>query len=82
MDEPLNDSNRPIYNGIYEQKMHASNLMNVLSEIETELNDDVVNHVEDIMMFYAGFTSVESISKEDLVVLDGKLNALKAALMA
>ena len=37
MDEPLNDSNRPIYNGIYEQKMHASNLMNVLSEIETEL---------------------------------------------
>ena len=82
MDEPLNDSNRPIYNGIYEQKMHASNLMNVLSEIETELNDDVVNHVEDIMMFYAGFTSVESISKEDLVILDGKLKSLKAALMA
>lgn len=82
MDQPINDENRAIYNGIYEQKLHASNLMNVLSEIETELNDDVVNKVEGIMMFYAGFTSAEDITAEDLKELDGKLNALKRALTA
>ena len=79
MDQPINDENRPIYNGIYEQKLHASNLMNVLSEIENELDEDVVNHVEDIMMFYAGFTSPEAITSEDLKELDTKLTALKAS---
>jgi hypothetical protein len=82
MDEAMNDENRPVYNGIYEQKLHASNLMNVLSEIETELDEDVVNHVEDIMMFYAGFSSVEDITSEDLKELDGKLKALKGALIS
>ena len=56
--------------------------MNVLSEIETELDEDVVNHVEDIMMFYAGFSSVEGITLEDLKELDGKLRALKGALIS
>lgn len=79
-DEKLNDENRPIFQGIYEQKVHASNLMNVLSEIETELDDDVVDHIEEIMMFYAGFASVESITSEDLVELENKLYALKSAL--
>lgn len=82
IDEDLSDENRPIYNGIYEQKMHASNLMNVLSEIENELKPEVVDSVEDLMMFYAGFTGVESISTDDLKELDGKLRALKTALTA
>jgi len=79
-DEALSEENRPIFQGIYEQKVHASNLMNVLSEIETELDDEVVDHVEEIMMFYAGFASVESITSEDLTELENKLMALKAAL--
>lgn len=81
-DQPLNDENRPLYQGIYDQKMHASNLMNVLSEIETELEDDVVAHVEDIMMFYAGFSTVEDISQEDLQELEAKLQNLKSALLS
>ncbi|GAB5538737.1 MAG: hypothetical protein Salg2KO_08400 [Salibacteraceae bacterium] len=82
IDEPMSEENGPIYNGIYEQKMHASNLMNVLSEIESELDEDVVNNVEDLMLFYAGFSSPEAITPEDLAELEKKLEALKASLIA
>lgn len=81
-DEPMNEQNAPIYAGVYEQKMHASNLMNVLSEIETELEEDVVNNVEDLMLFYAGFSSAESITQEDLVELEKNLKALKESLLS
>ena len=81
-DAPLNEENKPLYQGIYDQKMHASNLMNVLGEIETELSPAVINQVEDIMMFYAGFSTVESIKSKDLHELETKLKSLKAALTA
>lgn len=81
-DAPLSEENKPVYQGIYDQKMHASNLMNVLSEIETELSPSVINQVEEIMMFYAGFSTVESITSEDLHELETKLKSLKAALIA
>lgn len=78
----LNDQNRPVYEGIYQQKMHASNLMNVLSEIEVEVEEEVVNSVEDLMMFYAGFSGIESISQDDLNELESKLVALKGQLVS
>jgi hypothetical protein len=78
----MNDNNKAIYQGIYEQKMHASNLMNVLAEIETELDAKVVTSVEDIMMFYAGFTDVKNITQKDLTELELKLEKLKAALIS
>jgi|GEM_PF-405400 len=77
----LDDNTRPLYQGIYSQKVHTSNLMNVLGEIDQEIEPDVVNAVEDIMMFYAGFSTVESISQEDISNLDAKLMTLKNLLM-
>lgn len=81
-DKEMNENNQAIYDGIYEQKMHASNLMNVLGEIETELKPEVVNSVEDLMMFYAGFSDAKSITQKDLSELEGKLTRLKSALLA
>lgn len=74
--------NLPIYQGIYDQKQHASNLMNVLGEIDTEVNDEVLMAVEDLMMFYAGFSTVDKISQEDLNELTLKLNTLKGLLLS
>lgn len=74
--------NLPIYQGIYDQKQHASNLMNVLGEIDTEVNDEVLMAVEDLMMFYAGFSTVDKISQEDLIELTLKLNTLKGLLLS
>ncbi len=76
-----NEKNLPIYEGIYVQKQHASNLMNVLGEIDQEINTEVFVAVEDLMMFYAGFSTVESISQDDLKSLQQKLNTLKQELL-
>lgn len=76
-----NENNLPIYEGIYAQKQHASNLMNVLGEIDQEINTEVFVAVEDLMMFYAGFSNVESISQDDLKALQQKLNTLKQELL-
>ena len=73
----MNERNESIYKGIYTQKMHASNLMNVLGEVDTEIAPDVYAAVEDLMMFYAGFGAPESISQEDLKELEKKLVTLK-----
>lgn len=80
--QALNEDNRAVYEGVYQQKMHASNLMNVLSEIEMEVDQEVTNAVEELMMFYAGFSGIESISQEDLAELETKLMALKEKLIA
>lgn len=77
----LNEDNRPVYEGIYSQKIHTSNLMNVLGEIDQEIDGEVLSAVEDIMMYYAGFSDVESISQDDLAQLEEKLNVLKNLLM-
>ncbi|MEX2597197.1 MAG: hypothetical protein WEC59_09750 [Salibacteraceae bacterium] len=79
--KPLSESNRAIYEGIYAQKQHASNLMNVLGEIDQEVEQEVFVSVEDLMMFYAGFSSVENINDEDLAELEQKLNTLKDQLL-
>lgn len=79
--KPINDNNKPLYDGIYAQKQHASNLMNVLGEIDTEIAKEVFTAVEDLMMFYAGFSSPESISDEDLNELNTKLKTLKNLLV-
>lgn len=76
-----NEKNLPIYEGIYVQKQHASNLMDVLGEIDQEINTEVFVAVEDLMMFYAGFSTVESISQDDLKSLQQKLNTLKQELI-
>lgn len=80
-DRPLNENNRPIYEGIYAQKQHASNLMNVLGEVDTEVEEQILASVEDLMMFYAGFSSVENISTEDMAELETKLMNLKELLL-
>ncbi len=74
-------ANLPLYQGIYDQKQHASNLMNVLGEIDQEVNQEVLSAVEDLMMFYAGFSTVDNISQEDLSDLSAKLNRLKDLLL-
>ncbi|MEQ9186701.1 MAG: hypothetical protein RLP15_03140 [Cryomorphaceae bacterium] len=78
----LNEDTRPVYEGIYSQKVHTSNLMNVLGEIDQEISDEVLSAVEDIMMFYAGFSNVDSISQTDLTQLEEKLMTLKNLLLA
>ncbi|NQV53195.1 MAG: hypothetical protein HQ500_08420 [Flavobacteriales bacterium] len=78
----MTEDNMPVYEGIYSQKVHTSNLMNVLGEIDQEISDEVLSAVEDIMMFYAGFSSVESISQDDLTQLETKLMTLKNLLLA
>lgn len=80
--KPLDESNRAVYEGVYSQKMHASNLMNVLGEIDAELDEEVITAVEDLMMFYAGFSSIESISQDDITELEQKLQTLKAHLIS
>jgi len=81
-DHAMTEANRPIYEAVYSQKIHASNLINVLGEIDIEIGEDVYEAVEDIMMFYAGFSDVESISQEDLSTLEGKLDNLKTLLLS
>lgn len=76
-----NETNLPVYEGIYAQKQHASNLINVLGEIDNEISTEVYTAVEDLMMFYAGFSTVENISQEDLKELAQKLNTLKSQLL-
>lgn len=76
-----NETNLPVYEGIYAQKQHASNLINVLGEIDTEISTEVYTAVEDLMLFYAGFSTVENISQEDLKELAQKLNTLKSELL-
>jgi hypothetical protein len=78
----LDAGTRPVYEGIYSQKIHASNLINVLGEIDQEIDMNVYAAVEDIMMYYAGFSDVESISQEDLATLETKLMTLKNLLMS
>jgi hypothetical protein len=78
----LSDENRPVYEGIYSQKMHASNLMNVLGEVDDQISKEIYASVEDLMMFYAGFSDIESITQEDLNELHMKLGKLKAQLLA
>ena len=78
----LNDDTRPVYEGIFSQKRHASDLINVLGEIDSEISPDVYEAVEDLMMFYAGFSDVESISQDDLSELENKLSRLKGLLLA
>lgn len=78
----LTEETRPVYEGIYSQKKHASDLINVLGEIDAEINPEVYEAVEDLMMFYAGFSDVESISQEDLTELESKLAKLKNLLLA
>ncbi len=78
----MTEDNMPVYEGIYSQKVHTSNLMNVLGEIDQEISDEVLSAVEDIMMFYAGFSDVESISQDDLTQLETKLMTLKNLLLA
>jgi len=75
------DDTMPVYEGIFAQKQHASNLMNVLGEIDEEISPSVYVAVEDLMMFYAGFSNVESISQEDLQELHQKLETLKRELV-
>jgi hypothetical protein len=81
-DQEPTTANLPVYQGIYDQKQHASNLMNVLGEIDAEVNDEVLSAVEDLMMFYAGFSTVDNISQEDLSELTVKLNMLKGLLLS
>lgn len=81
-DQEPTTANLPVYQGIYDQKQHASNLMNVLGEIDAEVNDEVLSAVEDLMMFYAGFSTVDNISQEDLSELTVKLNTLKGLLFS
>jgi len=78
----LNDDTRPVYEGIFSQKRHASDLINVLGEIDSEISPDVYEAVEELMMFYAGFSDVESISQDDLSELENKLSRLKGLLLA
>ncbi|GAB4379922.1 MAG: hypothetical protein Kow0075_10850 [Salibacteraceae bacterium] len=78
----VNEKTLPLYKAIFEQKVHASNLMNVLAEIEEEMDERVVSAVEDIMMFYAGFSTPESISQDDLNELEDKLLKLKSLLIS
>ncbi len=77
----MSEDNKDIYEGIYAQKMHASNLMNVLGEVDKEIEPSVYNAVEDLMMFYAGFGSVESLTTDDLSELEQKLMTLKQTLL-
>lgn len=79
--EELNEGNKNLYEGIYAQKLHASNLMNVLGEVDNEIPEDVRSSVEDLMMFYAGFSSPESWTPDDLKALETKLMALKSTLI-
>lgn len=81
-DKPLDETNKAVYEGVYAQKKHASNLMNVLGEIDAEVDGQVLTAVEDLMMFYAGFSSIESITQEDLGELEQKLQALKGHLIS
>ncbi|HAQ69939.1 MAG TPA: hypothetical protein DCR48_03090 [Flavobacteriales bacterium] len=81
-DQEPSTANLPVYQGIYDQKQHASNLMNVLGEIDAEVNEDVLSAVEDLMMFYAGFSTVDNISQKDLTELTLKLNTLKGLLLS
>jgi hypothetical protein len=81
-DQPPTTANLPVYQGIYDQKQHASNLMNVLGEIDAEVNDEVLSAVEDLMMFYAGFSTFDNITQEDLTELTVKLNTLKGLLLS
>lgn len=76
-----NDQNKKVYEGIYSQKMHASNLMNVLGEMDSDIEPKVYESVEDLMMFYAGFGSVESMTQEDIAMLEEKLVKLKKSLI-
>lgn len=78
----LSEETRPIYQGIYEQKMHASNLMNVLGEIQEQVDPTIYRSIEDLMLYYAGFSGVESIHQEDLVELHDKLQNLRNAVFA
>jgi hypothetical protein len=80
--KPLTEANRPVYEGVYQQKKHASNLMNVLGEIDEEVDIEVLSAVEEIMMFYAGFSTVDKISQDDLVFLENKLTHLKGLLLS
>lgn len=75
------EDTKAVYNGIFEQKKHASNLMNVLSEIEFEMDSAVLNSVEDLMMFYAGFSNPEEITQANLKELESKLMTLKSHLL-
>lgn len=80
--EGQNESNKTVWEGIYNQKLHASNLVNVLGEVEGQINMDIYNAVEDIMMFYAGFSDAASITQDDLKELQTKLETLKSKLLA
>lgn len=80
--KPLDENNKAVYEGVYAQKKHASNLMNVLGEIDAEVDEQMLTAVEDLMMFYAGFSSIESITQEDLSELEQKLQALKGHLIS
>jgi len=53
-----------------------------LGEIDAEVNEDVLSAVEDLMMFYAGFSTVDNISQKDLTELTLKLNTLKGLLLS
>ena len=79
--EPQNANNLKVWDGIYSQKMHASNLINVLGEVDDQIGKDIYKSVEDLMMYYAGFTSVESITQDDLAELEAKLLKLKSELL-
>lgn len=80
--EKITEENKPVWEGVYSQKMHASNLMNVLGEVDDQVSKEVYTAIEDIMMFYAGFSSVESISQVDLKELQTKLEGLKSKLLS
>jgi hypothetical protein len=82
MGEKMTEENKPVWEGIYSQKMHASNLMNVLGEVDDQVSPEIFKAIEDLMMFYAGFSSVDAISQNDLKELQSKLEGLKAKLLS
>lgn len=80
--ETHKDDNLIVREGIYNQKLHTSNLVNVLAELEGQFNKEIYYSIEDIMMFYAGFGDAASITQEDLTELQIKLEALKEKLLS